>query len=370
MQQHDGPFDTAVDGGSERRRRLAGSLAGGDCSWLGDEADPEALLKLTHAEGVSALLAARLDATGMHGPMHDACRQIARGLAAQELLQRTLLRRVLAQLHAAEIPVLVLKGMALRCWLYPEPYLREVSDMDLLFPSRAAAVAGAEALQTLGFVIVIAPGPFAHELLCRSADGRVDVDMHWALAGFPALTALPGFAALQASAIPLQGLGVEARGLDPAMALLHACVHRASNINARLGDRLKWLFDIHLLAGEFRSEDWQAFVQACGSARVSGLGRSGLAAAADTFGTLLPASILDTLAAQAYEDLLDANRITDWRYVNRENLRALPDWPTRVRWLWDRLFPNSGYLREAYGVDAPRPWLLWLRLRRALSRFT
>ena len=35
-------------------------------------------------------------------------------------------------------------------------------------------------------------------------------------------------------------------GLGAAHALLHACVHRASNLSAGLGDRLKWLYDLHL----------------------------------------------------------------------------------------------------------------------------
>src|SRR5690606_13500395 len=119
-------------------------------------------------EGVIALLAQRLQAgPGVPKELADALAAQSRGLAMAELAQRGMLVRILATLEASGIEVLVLKGAALRAWLYPLPWLRESSDLDLLFRGRAQALAAADVLAPLGFAAVYAPGASAHEMLCR-----------------------------------------------------------------------------------------------------------------------------------------------------------------------------------------------------------
>jgi hypothetical protein len=72
--------------------------------------------------------------------VHDVLREHVRDLARMELGHYAVLVAVHARLHASGIPVLVLKGTALRSWLHPQPYLRESSDIDQLFASREAAM--------------------------------------------------------------------------------------------------------------------------------------------------------------------------------------------------------------------------------------
>lgn len=356
---------------SDVRSQLAAILAGhGSVQGFGS-LPFEAVLACSQAEGVCALLAARLDASDdIPAELSLPLQQRARGMAAAELAKRAELRRVLATLDRAGIPVLVLKGHALGQWLYPAPYLRECSDIDLLFADRTQAEVAAAALDAMGYVVPYRPGRFAHELLCRRQGVQIDLDMHWALAAIPALDRLPGFAQLLADAVALPGLGASAKGLDPVAALLHACVHRASNLGARLGDRLKWLYDIHLLALGFSDGQWERFVVACRDARICGMAASGLDATQAAFATMLPATVMQALRQAAGEDALDATRLADWRYVERRNLLALQGLPAKVHWLRARVFPPTGYLHELYGREHGWSRLMWQRLVRLLARVT
>lgn len=335
-----------------------------------DEAALDGLMRLAWSEGVTLLVV-----EGLAGcPQEKAqvlCRSgldWARGQAAAELGRRTRLRAVLACLRQADIHALVLKGAALAHWLYPIPYLRESSDVDLLFASRDDALRAATALTTLGYAVAYPPGRFQHELACQG-DGLPDLDLHWALSDWPALDRLPDFDALLSDSIPLPGLGADAHGLDAPHALLHACVHRASNLAAGLGDRLKWLYDLHLLAATLdRDNGWRRFLAICEQAESCGIAAEGLGAATALFGTPVPPTVSAALAAHRTHEPVDASRLSDWRYLQRLNFRRLPDWSAKLAWIGSRLLPPAGHLRALYGEDLGYPALLWQRLRNAGSR--
>jgi hypothetical protein len=276
--------------------------------------------------------------------------------------------KILAALDAAGIEVLVLKGAALRAWLYPLPWLRESSDLDLLFRGRAQALATADVLAPLGFAAVYAPGASAHEMLCRHPGLRLDLDLHWALSATPALRSLPPFDALRAGAMPLPAYGAGAHGLGPAHAFMHACVHRSSNLQAGLGDRLKWLYDIHLLVAAADECAWIDMVEVCRRARIAGMALDALSMASSLFGTAVPARVREALAQAAPGDDIDAGRMADWRYLHGRTLRAGRGGRARVEWIWSRLFPPADYMREVYGRDAGAGTLMATRLRRLLAR--
>ncbi len=354
----------------ERRRQLAAVLAG--ATPAGEIWDGEAAwLQCAWDEGVVALLSTHLERLPAPDSLRAACREHAKGLALAELVRRAELRHVLDSLARAGIAPLLLKGTALGQWLYPAPYLRESSDVDLLFASRADAERAATVLAGRGYAVPFVPGRFAHELACRSGDRRSpDLDLHWQLSDWPSLDRLPDFPTLQAAAIPLHGLGPHARGLSAEHALLHACVHRASNLLAGLGDRLKWLYDLHLLAAALDQAGWARFVQACLDSRTCGICAEGLAAAVDLFDTRVPTEVEQALARGRASEPLDARRLADWRYLQQLNLRALPGWRMKLSWIWSRVLPPAGYMRELYGTGHGRLGLLWMRLSRGLWRFS
>ncbi len=353
------------------RATLARVLAG-DLVNLSDatESDLDALLIHASREGVLALLGQHV--TRLRHAPSEFLRTVAsaeRSLAASALLLAAECRRVLAALPA-EQPVLLLKGSALAYWLYPQPFLRECSDIDLLLPARTDAENAAGLLKPLGYAMHHQPDDLAHELLCRREVGgmRVDLDVHWRLANAPVFADVFSFEELHAASIPLPRLGPKARGLAPVHAFVHACLHRAINVYTGIGDRLKWLYDLHLLALRFDASDWQALLDLCRQRGISGLCAEGMEAAASQFGDAAPPGVLDQLNAARVHDRLDARRLGDWRYMQWRNLSALPSWGTRLRWLWQSVSPPTGYLQELYGPEQGRVSLLLERGKRAWKR--
>lgn len=337
--------------------------------------DVEVLLARAHGEGVQALLGECLprmrDApASLVAGLHAA----SQGLAAASLLLQAECRRTL-RARPAGSAVLLLKGSALACWLYPQPYLRECSDIDLLLPTRSAAEQLADALRPQGYAMQHVPAGLAHELLCRrttTGGMQVDLDVHWALLNAPLFADVLQFDELHEASIALPKLGADARGLCAVHALLHACLHRAINISAGIGDRLKWLYDVHLLVQHLDASEWDALLSLCDERRVSGICAAGIDAAADAFGDIAPAPALARLRMQAArgDDRVDAARLGDWRYMQSRNLAALPGWSMRLRWLWQGLNPPTGYMDELYGPGQGRMALLWQRARRAVQRLS
>ena len=354
------------------RNTLANLLAGHpiDLS-AATEMELDALLAQAQGEGVLALLGQRAAHVSNAPPAFlQALAGAERTLVASSLLLQAECRRVLAALPA-DMPVLVLKGSALAYWLYPQAYLRECSDIDLLLPTRSDAEQAAAGLDALGYAMHHQPDDLAHELLCRRvlANGmQVDLDMHWQLANAPVFATVFSFEELLAASIALPALGPTARGLGPVHAFIHACLHRAINVYTGIGDRLKWLYDLHLLAGRFGADDWKALGDLCTQRRVSGVCAEGIEAAASLFGTVVPRAVLDRLDAARGNDRLDARRLQEWRYMQWRNLAALPSWSARLRWLWQSLSPPTGYLQELYGSEQGRLQLLAERGRRAWQR--
>lgn len=335
------------------------------------EDDGNAVLALAAVEGVAALLLHQWrDNPAVSDAVRDAWGVRQRQHVAWQLWQEAAIRGVLPILDSAGVRVLLLKGAAVGQWLYAEPWLRESSDIDLLFASRNDAEFAARLLEPLGFLVPYQPGRFAHELVCRNARKRLDLDLHWKLSRNPTLWGLPGFDDLYSRSQALPRLGVLARGLGAVDALLHACVHRASNLEIGLGDRLKWLYDIHLLARVTDEDAWLAFAGHCRVARMCGIAHDGLLAAQRLFGSPIPGEVVGALKSGMTLDTLDSRRLADWRYMQWRCVQALPDWRSRIAWLRESAFPPAGYMRELYGDDLSYRDLLWRRLGRAVGRVT
>jgi hypothetical protein len=277
---------------------------------------------------------------------------------------------VLDVLQAAQIPVLLMKGSALAWWLYPAAYLRECCDIDLLFSSREQADKAVQSLADHGYALHYRPEDSTYELLCRREIGsmHVDLDMHWRLINAPLFSEVFGFEALQAASIPLPRLAADARGLGPVHAFMHACVHRAANVTVGIGDGLKWLYDLHLLGRYLSRSEWSELLQQCHELGLSGVCAAGIDAAEQAFGNAMPATEHKSLREASTHESLDAGRLQDWKYMQRRNLAALPTLRARARWLWQRMFPPLGYLRELYGADRSVASLWMERLRRAIAR--
>jgi hypothetical protein len=329
----------------------------------------EAVLAAAKAEGVTALVARQL-ALGEESPLRHAFADAARGVAAVSLLHAAECRRIFALLDRAGIPALLLKGPALAAWLYPAPYLRECGDIDLLLPSRAEVARAARVFGQHGYDSGYEQGEQAYELVCRrdlSASMQVDIDLHWALNNAPVFAGMLAFDELRPAAIALPSVAPNALGLAPAHALLHACMHRAINLYTGIGDRLKWLYDLHLLAGRLSAEEWTTLLEFCRRRDVGSVCLSGLDAAAEWFGPAAPADAMAALRSMPLGTGVDGTRLQDWHYMHRMNLRALPGWRARLSWLARKAFPTIPHMREMYGNHGV-PGLWRARVRELLRK--
>src|SRR5262249_8171279 len=107
---------------------------------------------------------------------------------------------------------------------------------------------------------------------------RHSIDLHRRINNSEVLSRLLSYEELRDQAHPLPALCPDALAAGRVHALLLACLHRATHkhnpwyahgVAHYGGNRLIWLYDIHLLATYFDHAEWDTFMQA---AREKGLG--------------------------------------------------------------------------------------------------
>ena len=369
------------------RSWLAAIVCGSQANWPLDapQASSAELVAAAQQEGVVALVDAQLRQaqkakgnSASEAVPQALCQAFA--LAAREevfvsMVQEGESRRLLALMADAGISGLLLKGSALAYWAYPAPHLRACSDVDLLLPSRkaseelarrlCAAGAGYKRSDTSGELV-------AYELMCRRQISDVlnlEVDIHWRLANSPLFANAFTFDELMAESIALPRLGPGARGLGLVHACIHACVHRALNLSIGVDDKLKWLYDLEVFMALFTPADWQRTVNLSVSKELAGVVLHALEAAATTFGRQLPEDVSNALKQAEKAESLDAQRISDWNYMQRKTLQSLPTMALRLRWLWQRVFPSRDYLAYLYESQHQNYVMLMAeRLWRAMRR--
>ncbi|MDR7098309.1 hypothetical protein J2X04_000656 [Lysobacter niabensis] len=349
---------------------LASALCGDAGSLPEPSDDAEELLAVAEEEGVVALVAQRL-AAAPTSRVKAAFASRARAIAAASLFRDAECRRVYRLLASEGIAPLILKGYALGFWLYPAPYLRETADFDVLFESADQARRAATILRAQGYAGGSYFGSESHEATVRrqlTPALTLDVDLHWRLFNFPGFSAVLPTAQLFPEAIQIPAFDARARGLNAGHAMLHACLHRAMNLHMGVGDRLKWLYDLHLLADRLSAEDWNRVLDVCGKHRVSTFCVDALRATTETFGTEFPERAFREMERLAGTEGIDARRLESWRYMQRLGVSRIPTFGGRMRWFLHKAFPPLEYLRSFYGSDLSWWQLLIERGRRLVWR--
>ena len=291
-------------------------------------------------------------------PVRRALIGAERGEAALEVVRGIELRRLAASFAVAGVPVLVLKGGALAYSIYPEPWLRPREDTDVLVRMDDADRAR-ELLTAAGYE----PAPMqsgalvSHQrVYVRSDDGvrHHACDLHWKIANPAAFADLVSTEDLLRDAASISVDGVTARIPSRADALLLACWHRVSHHQD--SDNLLWLYDLHLLADGMSEADTARVIDAARRTKTAAVCARGLSLAADRFGTGMPATLLARLSAEH-----DASPRTA-AYLRRDarkvdllaaDLRALPDWRSRLRLIREHLFPPADYMFAVSGRSHP-----------------
>jgi hypothetical protein len=367
-------FTDAAEPARDWRGWLAAALRDG-CPPADIDAGPDdELLVAARQEGVLSLWEWRWRNgpgwNGLQGQWRQLLSNATRASAAQWLLRERELQKIAAILSRAGVETLLLKGNALAFWLYPAPYLRDCGDIDLLFSSRANAERALDAVATLGYQLVFVPGETHYEMTARRVvDGinHSELDLHCRLLNATLYADTFEFGELWGSAISLPGMGSNLRGLSPLHALAHACMNRALDLQNRIPDRLKLLWDIHLLLAKMDAPDWDAYTTMARSKKLCGISLHSLFAAELAFGSRVPTAAMDTLQGWADVEIVDYHRLGDWRYMQWQNFKAIPTVGGRILWAWERLLPGRGQLGELYG-EGSRWRLLLRRAGSALSK--
>jgi hypothetical protein len=335
---------------------------------------PDELIVFAKDQGVLPLLESQLRATGHFASVPPALQQAlvphVRQAVVQDLFRTGEMRKLASALQVAGIRALLLKGNAVAQWLYPESHLRPSSDIDLLLPSRADAERAACAAQPLGYALGFHPNSSNFEMAAqRVVDGvsRSELDLHCRLLNSAAYADIFSFAELWQESIALPALGEGLRGLSPRHALAHACLNRALDMQIGVPDQLKLLYDIHLMVERMHEADWAEVLAMAQHKAINGVCLRSIVDARTRFHSDVPAHVMEALQRNADAESIDWHRLDDWRYMQWQNLKALPTTGARLRWLWQRLAPSSSHLRHMYGEGS---WLglMGHRLWRGVGR--
>jgi hypothetical protein len=278
---------------------------------------------------------------------------------------------VLRALDAANVTALLVKGTPLAYSHYPAPSLRTRCDTDVLVRP-ADREAARQALESLGYRRANAVGGtlVSYEESHARRVGGVDhvVDLHWQLNNAQVFAQALSHAEAHARSVPVPQLGASARALCAPHALLLACMHRAAHlgVDGPAGNRLIWLYDIHLLASAMTADEWDDFTRLCLARGMRAITQDAFRHTHDALATEFPAGVTEALAVPAAAELSATYLDSARGPLLMTDLRALGTWRERATLLRESVFPPADYVLAKYGSDSR--WLLpWWYVRRAAA---
>jgi hypothetical protein len=339
----------------------------------------DAFLERSKYHGVQALLYEHLHGVADWPPaVIEAVHQQALAGTMWELRHQQVLAEMLAALARIGIEPVLFKGTALAYSLYPGPALRTRGDTDLIVPlheyRRVIDVLGA-----LGFSREPDPGDLASYQACLHRDvsggGGHTIDLHWKINNSELLSRLFSYGELRQAAQPLRGLAPHALGVGPVHALLIACMHRAGHKQAPYfvegvahysGDRLIWLYDIHLLALALTPPQWDELASLAGRKGLRAVCLEGIEHTRSRLATPVPPEVLAELARSGPAE--PAAEYLNARHLRRRWLDfwAYPGMREKLRFARQLAFPPAAYMRVRFPRARP-DWLPWLYLQRAIG---
>ena len=344
-----------------------------------DAALADAFLARSEYHGVQGLLYERLHgAAGWPAALLETLHRQALGGTMWELRHQQVVAEMLAALAQIGVEPVLFKGTALAYSLFPGPALRTRGDTDLFVPPRDKART-LDALAGLGFARVLELGELTSYQACLTREvpggGEHTLDLHWKINNSELLSRLFDYGELRRAAVPLPALSTHALGAGPVHALLIACMHRARHKQAPYyvdgvvhysGDRLIWLYDIHLLAQALSPKQWAEFLALAGQKGLRAVCLEGIEQTQRCFATTVPDDAMEALAQPGPAGRADA-------YLNARHLRrrwldlcAHDGLAGKLRFARELAFPAAEYMRERFPYARPG-WLPWLYVLRAIG---
>ncbi len=238
----------------------------------------------------------------------------------------------------------------------------------------------AEALETLGFMRDAGvSGDFMSyqaSFTQTEANGSShSLDLHWRINNSQLLARLFTYEELRSRAQALPELSPHAFAASSVDALLLACMHRSKHkqtpyivdgIAHYSGDRLIWLYDIHLLAQKLTQDEWHEFMELATQKGLRAVCLEGLNLAQNCFSSPVASEVIEALARPGQPEPIA-------QYMESSAVRrlwldfcAIDGWRGKRGFLTEHLFPPASYMHQKYR-DAGSTWLPWLYLRRAMD---
>lgn len=354
-------------------------FSGQDAPWPAD-LSAEVFFQETAAQGMAPLLFRRISKQNCSDWPSDLLarlKETALRQAAAELRVEADLRTLLQAFAQAGIQPLLLKGTALAYSLYPEPWLRPRCDTDLLV-AEAEREKAAALLQGMRYAPLLEENMdyvSAQKSYSKTGPGiRFNYDLHWQISNTNRQFSR-SFADehLIAAAVPVSALGEHARTLSKIDSLLYACFHRAGHFS-HSGDRLIWLHDIHLLCQSLTDEEAETFCAKARRLEITALCADAIAVTKSWFNTELSARLAaltqEKTDKETFASLLKpGGRQVGIKHHALLELKALPTWQERIRFLFQNAFPPPEFMRWRYNETSPLPLLYLKRFAEAVYIF-
>jgi hypothetical protein len=313
-------------------------------------------------------------------PIRECFAQIEQVAILQVMRQRWEIIRLLDRLRAAGIAVILLKGLALRETIYPDPVLRPSGDMDLLVRAGDVGKAG-ETLLALGYVADETCHPadwyrpeHTHHLVPYRLPGReLLVEVHWNLAP-PEARLRIDIENLWCRAVAGQLAGRPVQMLAPADLVLHLALHAATLSHSLV--RLRHLTDLAATANRLRRQlngvelagraaAWGGQAQVYLILRVTQalLEPDGLT---DALTVLRPPRFDDAQVAAAARRVMALGRleIQDWMTEHLIALAVAGSLGEKLRLAAQAFFPSRERMAQLYHLPPRSRRLLWCYLVR------
>ena len=334
------------------------------------------------SQGMAPLLFRRLAAeTGRDWPqtllLH--LRKTALRQVAFELVAEADLRHLLNAFARIAVHPLLLKGTPLSHTLYPEPGLRPRCDTDLfILEEDREKTAGL--MKKLGYApLHEAQADYINTQMSyskKTAQGfSCCYDIHWQVSNCNRQFSRDfsdGKLFENAEAIP--SLGENARTLSRVDTLIFSCFHRAGHFS-HSGDRLIWLYDIHLLCQALTAEEVAAFYRRAKELQIISLCADAVTTTQSWFGTVHPEELKVFLQErtenEATAHLLGSGRRDGIRKHTLLELKGLSGWQERFFYIMQNLFPPAEFMLWRYSKKkkALLPWLYVRRFTEGLVIF-
>lgn len=338
------------------------------------EPDWEAIASLARRHGVSPLLYWRLEAaqvrSGVEVPaqIQAALQEDLYTAAAHGTLVERQLAEVLVALHAAHVPSIVVKGIAVAAF-YPDPALRRFGDLDL-WVRQGDLPQAEQVLLDLGYAYVKPKAwwlrQFQHLPPLERGCGGVHVELHWRLDSEQEAGRLPT-RDLWARAVPWSMGEQLALRLAPVDAVLHLCRHAVIQHRARLG--LRPLCDLYQITAGWPTAEWESLAHRSREYALSRPVYLMLSLMEQVLDRSPPGEVMSILKPPEEEAALPDDTVRLFMELDGDQGFTVPIALVQVKGkgtaaaqlsflLWHLFLPRDG-MAAVYDIPADSPWI-WL----------